>query len=633
MKIFLLFISFSTSAELVSYVFDIHTKNITVAGKTTEALAIQDQIPAPLISAKVGDTLQVTFRNKMSKETSIHWHGVLLPNDQDGVTYLTTDPILPYSSFTYKFLVKHEGTYWYHSHTGLQEQRGLYGPLVFYPKNNRRRFVEKTIVLSDWTHENPNTVLANLKKDGDWYALKKGKVISWWGILQQGFPAVKHRFFQSLMRMGPMDISDVGYDAFLMNGKENDVWPISGNRFVKLRVINAAASSYFYLQFADQKMKVIAADGNKVQPYEVETLRLAIGETYDVLVPTKTGRAYELRATSEDVTGSSSLFIGKGKKIFAKDIVEPNLYLPQKPNEEWGYKKIKSTKKIKYQGKIRTVHLNLTGSMRNYVWSFNNKTLKESDKILIKKGEVVRFILNNKTMMHHPLHLHGHFFRVLNKHGDWSPLKHTVSVPAHGRVEIEFLASEEKDWFFHCHNLYHMKTGMSRVISYEETQKDINFSQLFKDPFYFFTEVKLGTHLLDLESKIFSTRHKFNFEIKTDYKTYDLEFLYIRNISNLFNLYGGWKKESIKPFQPILGFKWTLPFLIDLDVQYMLVDRQFSVEVESELQLSDQVRFEWEWELLDEYEFRLTYNFYKKFSLGLSYHSQFGKGIDLSWYF
>ena len=156
----------SAYAKVVTYQFDINTKSVNITGESVVALAINNQIPGPTIEATVGDTLEVTFNNKMDTETSIHWHGILLPNDQDGVPYLTTQPIAPHSSFTYRYKITHHGTYWYHSHTGLQEQRGIYGSLVFHPKDGERVKSDKdyVVVLSDWTNENPNQVLANLKK-------------------------------------------------------------------------------------------------------------------------------------------------------------------------------------------------------------------------------------------------------------------------------------------------------------------------------------------------------------------------------------------------------------------------------------------------------------------------------------
>ncbi|PCH57285.1 MAG: hypothetical protein COC15_01385 [Legionellales bacterium] len=198
-------------AATVKYKFTIDTKTVNFTGAPVVALAINKQIPGPTITATVGDILEVTFDNKMDVETSIHWHGILLPNEQDGVPYLTTQPIAPHSSFTYNYKITHAGTYWYHSHTGLQEQRGIYGALVFHPKNGARIKTDRdyVVVLSDWINASPKQVLANLKQDGDYYALKKGSVQSWDKVIKNGFGAIKKRLQGAWSRMGPMDLSDV----------------------------------------------------------------------------------------------------------------------------------------------------------------------------------------------------------------------------------------------------------------------------------------------------------------------------------------------------------------------------------------------------------------------------------------
>ena len=702
----LLFFSSSfVQAKVVRYKLDINTKTVNYTGKEVEALAINGQIPAPLISATVGDVLEVTFENKMNVDSSVHWHGVLLPNDQDGVPYLTTQPIRANSSFTYRFKVKHPGTYWYHSHTGLQEQRGLYGPLVFHPKKGERIQTDRdyVVVLSDWTDENPNQILANLKKDGDWYALKKNSVQSWDRVIAHGISAVKNRLHGAWIRMGPMDLSDVGYDLFLSNGKQKNDLYARPRETVRLRLINAAASSYFYTEFAGGHMTLVGADGMDVEPIKVKRLRMAIAETYDVIVKIPNEKSYELRSTSEDGTGFSSVFIGKGEKIMAPDIPKPNLFitdhsqhgshnLNHKNYSQHNLHKMKH-KKHSYHNKLKervhkkahlsdhkthhkkstkipsvihnmtdykhlraientsqgTVHrkvvLKLTGNMERYVWTFNNKTLLESDKILIKKGETVRFILINETMMHHPLHLHGHFFRVLNGQKERSPLKHTVNVPAMETVEIEFKANEEKDWFFHCHNLYHMKAGMSRVVSYGKNNKKDNrelFSKLFPDPWYFFNDISLMTHMIRGEMRASTTRNAFEMEYDFNYKNrFDLHLIYIRNFTRFFDLYGGLSLEDhdSKPVA-VLGFRYVLPLLIEMDLG-INSNKELQLELESHLQLTKRGRLDWElgmdWDsklsLNKDYRLEFSYELSKNFLLTTAYDSDFKLGTGVRFKF
>lgn len=714
------FISPLVHAKVVRYELTIHNKTVNYTGKKAEAIAINNQIPAPLISATVGDILEVAVENKMNEDSSIHWHGILLPNDQDGVPYLTTPPIKANSSLTYRFKVKHPGTYWYHSHTDLQEQRGLYGPIIFHPKGGERIKTNRdyTVVLSDWTNENPNRILANLKKDGDWYALKKNSVQSWNRVIAHGLTAVKNRLHGAWTRMGPMDLSDVGYDLFLANGKKKSNLQARPGERVRLRLINAAASSYFYTEFAGGNMTLVGADGMDVEPIKVKRLKLAIAETYDVIVKTENKKSYELRSTSEDGTGFSSVFIGEGEKVLAPDIPRPNLFMTdhsqhgshlqkhknhhqhhdshkpkskshkhhnqhkanhkyhsqhgnlnkkahkqshqsthkthheKKPpkassiiNNMTDYKHLRAVEDTSQGEAQRIVTLRLTGNMERYTWSFNNKTLLESDKILIKKGETVKFILINETMMHHPLHLHGHFFRVLNGQGKRSPLKHTVNVPAMETVEMEFKANEEKDWFFHCHNLYHMKTGMSRVVSYGENNKKANrelFSKLSSDSWYFFNDISLMSNMIRGKMRISNTRNALELEYDYNYrKNYDLHLIYLRNFTRFLDFYGGLSLEdhNSKPVA-LLGLRYVLPLLIEINLE-MNSNLEIQMELESHLQLLQRGRLDWEFNLNwdkkfkpdKDYRLEFSYEWNKNFSLTASYDSEFKQGAGVRFKF
>ena len=475
----------SSQAKTVEYDLDITYETVNFTGKDVQAMTLNGTIPGPTLEFSEGDTVRVNVHNDMDVDTSIHWHGILLPNDQDGVPYITNWPIQPGETFTYEFPLRHTGTFWYHSHTRLQEQRGVYGVFVIHPRQERvsadREYV---VVVSDWNDEDPQQVLRNLKKDGDYYALKKGTVQSWLKVLQ--YHAIGRRLRQSWTRMGPMDLSDVGYDRFLVNGKPvttiGDAKP--GER-IRLRIVNTSASTYHYIEFAGGKMEVISADGTDVEPVKVDRLLMGVAETYDVIVTLPKSGAYELRATSQDGTGYASGFLGSGSQVLARDIPKPNPLLMdhsmddgEMDHSEHGgemdhsmpsggmdhsmhgggmdhaamghgggrilqldYSMLKAVESTQLppENPERVVELELTGNMERYVWSFNGQTLSEADKILIRRGENVRFVFINRTMMHHPLHLHGHFFRVLNGQGDYSPLKHTVDVAPMARVEIEFL--------------------------------------------------------------------------------------------------------------------------------------------------------------------------------------------------
>ncbi len=668
-SVFFLLTASVSHAKIQKYNLDIAYQSVNVTGTSVKAMAIGGSIPGPTIEASVGDTLRVTFNNQMDVETSIHWHGVLLPNDQDGVPYLTTAPIQPGTSFTYEFPITHSGTYWYHSHTGLQEQRGIYGGLVFHPETaNTKYSQDQVLVFSDWTNENPKQVLANLKKDGDYYALKKDSVQSWIKVIQNGKQGIANRILGSLSRMGPMDISDVGYDAFLTNGvtKLNLCSAQKGDK-IRLRLINAAASSYFNVEFSGGNMTIIAADGIDVEPTEVSRLRMAIAETFDVVISIPNNQSYELRATAEDGTGYTSTIFGSAELVAANSIARPNLFLMdhsvhamnsmnQQPkaimNHSGMHHKSKSLKQLNEydvlratkvttlpaDNPIREVNLELTGNMERYIWSFNNKTLSESSQIFIKKGETVRFKLTNRTMMHHPIHLHGHFFRVLNGQGDYSPLKHTVNVPPMQSVEIEFLANEEKDWFFHCHNLYHMKAGMAAVVSYQGTStanKNLLRKLAGDSDWYFMGHIGVHTNMIEGHFRPSDKRNAFDIEFNYNYEEeYDIEAIYERSLSRLLDIYLGGefeKEEGESENRAILGFHYLLPLLVELDIR---IDSNGKprLGLESDLQLSDRLAFEWGINSDLEYRCMLDYEVSKTLSFSANYDSDYhaGAGIKIS---
>jgi len=658
-------------AKLVEYEFDINYKTVNFSGEDVQAMSVGGSIPAPTIEATVGDTLRVTFHNKMDVESSIHWHGVLLPNDQDGVPFLTTSPIRAGKSFTYEYPIIHHGTYWYHSHTQLQEQRGVYGSLVFHPKDGEKYKADReyVAVLSDWTNENPMQVLRNLKKDGDYYALKKDSVQSWLKVFQYGPEAIKNRLNSSWTRMGPMDLSDVGYDAFLVNGKkESAVDGLKGGETVRLRIVNASASSYQYVEFAGGPMMIVAADGVDTELKEVDRLKISVAETYDVLVQLPDDNmAYEFRASAEDGTGYSSLWLGEGHKMVARTIEKPNLFLIDHSmhDMDMGDMKMDSVDHSnmghtmpagntairmmdEYDGlrspvkttlpvgnPDREVLLELTGNMERYVWSFNNKTLAEEDKILIRKGENVRFKFVNRTMMHHPLHLHGHFFRVLNGQGEYSPLKHTVNVPPMQTVEIEFYANEEKDWFFHCHNLYHMKGGMARVVRYEDApgRGELNnqfYKNLKQDPWYRSVDTMTYSNFIGNETRFSNTRNAIELGVDYDYKDeYEIDVEYERSINRFFDVFvgGDFQGDELKNENlAVLGMRYVLPMLIDSEIR---LDSKGNarLELSSDLQLTNRTKFDWLVNTDDEYHLGLEYEITKKVSLVANFDSDYGGGV------
>ncbi|MBL0882718.1 MAG: multicopper oxidase domain-containing protein, partial [Chitinophagaceae bacterium] len=277
---------------------------VNYTGKKVKAVAINGTIPAPTLYFSEGDSAEIHVHNLMHMETSIHWHGLILPNEQDGVPYLTTAPIHKESTHVFTFPIVQNGTYWYHSHTMLQEQSGMYGAIVIQPKK-KSQAAEEVVLLSDWINENPNQVERSLHFATDWYAIKKGAT-------QNYIQAIKEKQFGTKVanewkRMMAMDVSDVYYDALFTNGKVHDTHTQykPGDR-VRLRIINGSSSTYFWVRFAGGKMSVVANDGAEVVPVEVDRLIIGVSETYDVVVTIPDTGSYELLSTAEDRTRSTS---------------------------------------------------------------------------------------------------------------------------------------------------------------------------------------------------------------------------------------------------------------------------------------------------------------------------------------
>jgi FtsP/CotA-like multicopper oxidase with cupredoxin domain len=485
----LVLMSASAQAAVVQYELEVTETVMAPAGKPRRVLAINGGIPGPTLRFREGDTAVITVRNRLKEEsTSVHWHGILLPNEMDGVPYITTPPIPAGGEHVFTFTLRHAGTYWYHSHTGLQEQLGMYGPIVVEPAQGEVHQSDRdyVVMFSDWTNEKPMEVLRTLMRGSDWYEIKKGSAQSLTGAVKAG--ALKDYLEREKSRMRAMDVSDVYYNAFLVNGQEVQRLEAKPGETVRLRLINAGASTYFYVHSALGPLKIVAADGPPVQPVEVERILMGNAETYDVLVTIPEDGAWELRATAMDNSGHASLFLGEGTEHRAADIPPANLYSMEhmlegamaamdhemamesestgRPPAPYHLLQALEDTTLPADAPVREVELRLTGDMQRYIWSFDNKTYAEEPVFAVKPGEVLRIKLINDTMMNHPIHLHGHFFRLVNHHGERSPLKHTVDVPPMGQRTIEFVADEYGDWLFHCHILYHMDAGMTRVFSY-----------------------------------------------------------------------------------------------------------------------------------------------------------------------
>ncbi|MFP6639416.1 MAG: multicopper oxidase domain-containing protein, partial [Myxococcota bacterium] len=307
-------------AKVVEVELTIASGEVDFSGDVVEALTVNGGIPGPTLEFTEGDVARIHVRNELDVPSSVHWHGLLVPNPQDGVPLVTFPGIPAHSVFTYEFPIRQAGTYWYHSHSGLQEQRGVYGSIVIHPRDGPLHAADHdyVVVLSDWTDENPDHVMGLLKSENDWYAVKRNTNQSVWGALRRGqFGDYLRRDWES---MPENEISDVAYDRFLIDGRTDRHFAAKPGETVRLRIINAGSATYFYMQFAGGNMTVIAADGQDVVPFETERFLIAIAETYDVLITVPGEGNYELRATAQDGSGFVNALIGSGKRVVAPNI-------------------------------------------------------------------------------------------------------------------------------------------------------------------------------------------------------------------------------------------------------------------------------------------------------------------------
>jgi FtsP/CotA-like multicopper oxidase with cupredoxin domain len=522
-------------ANAGTYDLSIGEKTVNLTGSDAKGLAINGTIPGPVLRFKEGEAITLNVTNTMDVDTSIHWHGLILPYQQDGVPGISFDGIKPGTTHTYKFPAQQGGTYWYHSHSGLQEQSGVYGAIVIEPKAREpfRYDKEYVVVLSDWKDTKPERVLANLKKMSDYYNYNQRTVGDFFSdVSKMGFgAAMEDRKMWGEMRMTPTDIADVSGYTYLVNGKntgQNWTGIFKPGERIRLRFVNASAMTFFDVRIPGLKMTVVQSDGNNVWPVSVDEFRIAVAETYDVIVRPEEDKAYTLFAESMGRTGFArgtlapregmSAAIPEQRKSPLLSMTDMSMdhggmdhgamagmdhskmkgmdhskmkgmdhskmggpkpdpfyaagsgLMPKAANggKFLSYADLKAQKPLyKVRKPTREVTIRLTGNMERYFWSINDEKYSEAEPIRLKYGERVRFKFVNETMMTHPMHLHGMWTILDTGAKKWNPIKHTVSIAPGTTVYTETEVDAPGKWAFHCHLIYHMATGMFREVIVE----------------------------------------------------------------------------------------------------------------------------------------------------------------------
>lgn len=509
---------------------------LKIDGRAAHAVGINGSVPGPLIRLTEGQKVRIAVTNALPDEdTSIHWHGLLVPFQMDGVPGLSFPGIRPGQTFTYEFPVVQSGTYWYHSHSGLQELMGHYAPIVIDPAGGARPDREHVVVLSDYSFQHPHQIIRKLKQQSGYFNRRKQTVA---GLLSGKDQSLKERVEWGAMRMDPTDISDVTGStyAYLVNGHgPADNWTglFKPGERVRLRVINAASMTIFNLRIPGLRMTVVQADGQDVRPVEVDELQIANAETYDVIVQPADDRAYTLVAeaidrsglaratlaprpgmTAEvpalrerpllkmrdmgmDMGGMAGMDMGEGHSMSMLDpknapqvkmgpgvqmispmpvdrTAERPTGLETVPGKVLTYADLVAlTPNPDTRPPSRSMEIHLTGNMERFMWAFDGQAFSEITRpIPFRRDERVRVTLVNDSMMNHPIHLHGHFFEVVNGHAGNHPRKHTVNVMPGGKVTFDLTADAPGDWAFHCHMLLHMHAGMFKVVTVRPLEGD-----------------------------------------------------------------------------------------------------------------------------------------------------------------
>ena len=531
---------------------------VNFTGVVRKATTINGSIPAPTLRLREGDEVTIRVTNTLSVPSSIHWHGIILPYQMDGVPGMSFRGIMPGETFVYRFTLQQSGTYWYHSHSGFQEMTGMYGALIIEPKAQDVIAADREYVvqLSDWTDEDPHTVFRKLKVQSDLYNFNQPTLQDMLRDMSaRGLDAAlaKRQMWQQ-MRMNPTDLADLSASVltFLMNGST----PLANWRGlfkrcerVRLRFINGSSNSFFDVRIPELKMTVVQADGQNVHPVTVDEFRFGPGETYDVIVSPQED-AYTIFAQSMDRSGYArgTLAIAEGlhAPVPALDPVEWLTMADMMGNMSHGasdshsdmaqanaaedhsqhgamaidhsqhrpavpYAKASTTVRhasteygpsvdmrvdmprtnlddpgiglrntgrraltladlhsldgiIEPGGPEAEIELHLTGNMERYSWSFDGLEFSKSTPVHMKHNRRIRVILQNDTMMTHPMHLHGMWSDVESDNGAVQVRRHTIPVQPAQRISFLTTPHDVGRWAWHCHLLFHMDAGMFREV-------------------------------------------------------------------------------------------------------------------------------------------------------------------------
>lgn len=424
---------------------------LTVKGKEVKVLSITQPNGEYGITLNENDRFDVVVKDQLDVPTSIHWHGLVLPNNQDGVAFITQFPIYPNESYPYNFPLVQSGTYWMHSHYGLQEQLQLIAPLIIHaPDDNQIANKEVVMLLSDFSFKSPMEIFHQLKTQN----------------LNMKMADLKHE----------VDIIDVKYDAFLTNFKsllEPEIIAVSPGQKVRLRIIDGASASNFFLDIGELEGELIAVDGHKVQPIKGKKFEIAVAQRLDIVVTIPKEGVFPILAQGEGTNLQTGLILvtSKTQDVLKIDVVKSTKAGALTNTLE---KELRAVSPLPKKPIDKSIVVELGGNMIDYVWTMNGQVWPESTPLVVEKGQRVEIVFKNTTSMSHPMHLHGHVFQVTEIDGQKfdGAMRDTVLVMPNSTLSIQFDADNPGVWPLHCHILYHMEAGMFTVLKYK------NFNQI-----------------------------------------------------------------------------------------------------------------------------------------------------------
>lgn len=428
--------------------------DVDLGGVTVRTWAYGDRLPGPEIRLRKGETMRAQLTNKLPAPTTIHWHGLAIPNGMDGVPVLTQPAVPPGGDFTYEFVVPDAGSYWYHSHEGTQLDRGLYGPLIIEdPADGADYDDELVVVLDDWvdgTGRNPDQVLAELKK--------------------AGMPAMPELPDAGITASTPLgdDGGDVTYPYYLINGRvttDPRVADYRAGQRIRLRVINAGSDTAFQVGVPNHRLHVIATDGFAVQPVDTDSVILGMGERVDAIVTLQASVPVIAAAYRKDGYAQMNMRVGNNASTVNTDDYVAALRT-QAPLDT---ATLAAAPDLNLPGATpdQTIDMRLAGLVDGYNWTINGRQYDPpNDGYPVLPGQRVRIRYVNESKMFHPMHLHGHTFQVMGPGSTPLARKDTVLVAPLRTVEIDFDTDNPGRWITHCHNTYHLEAGMATFIEY-----------------------------------------------------------------------------------------------------------------------------------------------------------------------